>query len=100
LVDNVQISIENIHLRYEDNLSTPEVSLFCVSYYSKVSLICTFVSEQHPFAAGVTLSSFKAVSADENWIEAFIQNSSEGVRKVSGVPVVLALSLPADHHLA
>lgn len=25
LVDNVQISIENIHLRYEDNLSTPEV---------------------------------------------------------------------------
>jgi vacuolar protein sorting-associated protein 13A/C len=26
LVDNVQISIENIHLRYEDNLSTPEVS--------------------------------------------------------------------------
>jgi len=28
LVDNVQISIENIHLRYEDNLSTPEVSCF------------------------------------------------------------------------
>ncbi len=30
LVDNVQILIKNIHVRYEDNLSTPEVSLACV----------------------------------------------------------------------
>lgn len=61
LVDNVQIKLKNVHLRYEDDLSTPN----------------------HPFAAGVTLSSFKAVSTDENWVEAFIQSGLEGVRKLA-----------------
>ncbi|WVQ82769.1 hypothetical protein IAT38_004901 [Cryptococcus sp. DSM 104549] len=60
IVDNVQIHIKNIHVRYEDGSSTPE----------------------HPFAAGVTLKEFKAVSTDENWVEAFIQDSLQGVHKL------------------
>ncbi|KAK8865949.1 hypothetical protein IAR55_001098 [Kwoniella newhampshirensis] len=60
VVDNVQIHVKNIHVRYEDGSSTPD----------------------HPFAAGVTLNEFKAVSTDENWVEAFIQDSLHGVHKL------------------
>jgi hypothetical protein len=38
---------------------------------------------QHPFAVGVTLSSFTAVSVDESWKPAFIEGSSKTVHKVS-----------------
>ena len=60
VVDNVQIHVKGIHVRYEDGSSTPE----------------------HPFAAGLTIDEFKAVSTDEKWIEAFIQDSLKGVHKV------------------
>jgi vacuolar protein sorting-associated protein 13A/C len=60
VVDNVQIHVKGIHVRYEDGTSTPE----------------------HPFAAGLTISEFKAVSTDGNWVEAFIQDSLKGVHKV------------------
>ncbi|WWC86271.1 uncharacterized protein L201_001144 [Kwoniella dendrophila CBS 6074] len=60
IVDNVQIQIKGIHVRYEDGSSIPE----------------------HPFAAGITLNEFKAVSTDENWVEAFIQNNLNGVHKL------------------
>nr|XP_019015055.1 vacuolar protein sorting-associated protein vps13 [Kwoniella pini CBS 10737]OCF53836.1 vacuolar protein sorting-associated protein vps13 [Kwoniella pini CBS 10737] len=60
IVDNVQIQIKGIHIRYEDGSSTPE----------------------HPFAAGITLNEFKAISTDENWVESFIQNSLNGVHKL------------------
>ncbi|ODO11680.1 hypothetical protein I350_00464 [Cryptococcus amylolentus CBS 6273] len=60
VVDNVQIHIKNIHVRYEDGTSTPE----------------------HPFAAGITLNEFKAVSTDANWVEAFIHDSLNGVHKL------------------
>jgi vacuolar protein sorting-associated protein 13A/C len=61
VIDNLQIHVSNIHVRYEDGLSTPE----------------------HPLAAGFTLDEFRAVSTDSNWIEAFISSSAEGVHKVS-----------------
>lgn len=48
----------------------------------------------------MTLSSFKAVSADENWIEAFIQNSSEGVRKVSTTSLGPDDSISAERTIA
>jgi len=60
VVDNVQIHVKGIHVRYEDGSSTPE----------------------HPFAAGLTISEFKAVSTDGNWVEAFIQDSLKGVHKL------------------
>ncbi|EIW72804.1 hypothetical protein TREMEDRAFT_25659 [Tremella mesenterica DSM 1558] len=60
VVDNVQIHVKGIHVRYEDGTSTPE----------------------HPFAAGLSLDEFKAVSTDENWVEAFIHDSVKGVHKL------------------
>ena len=71
VVDNVQIHIKSIHVRYEDGSSTPE----------------------HPFAAGLTIDEFKAVSTDERWIEAFIQDSLKGVHKVR---LAALISRPAD----
>lgn len=68
MIDNLQIHVKNIHVRYEDGLSTPE----------------------HPLAAGFTLDEFRAVSTDSNWMEAFISSSLEGVHKVrstlTGIP--------------
>ncbi|KAJ9118150.1 hypothetical protein QFC22_004053 [Naganishia vaughanmartiniae] len=60
-VNNVQISIKNIHVRYEDDTSSPG----------------------HPFAAGVTLASFEVVSADENWMEGFVKQVLDATRKVA-----------------
>ncbi|CED84268.1 Vacuolar protein sorting-associated protein [Phaffia rhodozyma] len=61
IVNNVQITIKNIHVRYEDKLSTPE----------------------HPFAIGATLAEFKAISTDENWMETFIHNSDKALHKMA-----------------
>ncbi|KAK6342601.1 hypothetical protein TWF718_007998 [Orbilia javanica] len=53
IVDNLQVTIKNIHIRYEDSISTPG----------------------HPFALGFTLEEFSAVSTDENWQPIFIQGN-------------------------
>ncbi|KAK6505305.1 hypothetical protein TWF481_007211 [Arthrobotrys musiformis] len=53
IVDNLQVTIKNIHIRYEDSISTPG----------------------HPFALGFTLEEFSAVSTDENWRPIFIQGN-------------------------
>lgn len=61
IINNVQIHVKNVHLRYEDDTNTPE----------------------HPFAAGIAISEFKMVSTDENWVEAFLQNTVQDVHKVA-----------------
>ncbi|EPS41948.1 hypothetical protein H072_4103 [Dactylellina haptotyla CBS 200.50] len=53
IVDNLQVTIKNIHIRYEDSISTPG----------------------HPFALGFTLEEFSAVSTNENWLPIFIQGN-------------------------
>ncbi|CAG8552629.1 14898_t:CDS:10 [Dentiscutata erythropus] len=60
IVDNLQISIKNIHIRYEDKLSDPG----------------------HPFAVGFTLSEFSAVSTDSNWKPAFIEGETSSINKL------------------
>ncbi|KAI8929325.1 hypothetical protein BC831DRAFT_410850 [Entophlyctis helioformis] len=51
ILDNLQLSISNIHIRYEDpSISTPI-----------------------PFSVGITLADLSAVSTDENWKEGFVQ---------------------------
>lgn len=61
LVDNVQISVQNVHVRYEDDVSVPG----------------------HPFAVGLTLGGFSAISTDADWKPTFIHNSKEGVHKLA-----------------
>ena len=61
IVDNLQVSVKNVHIRYEDSVADPG----------------------HPFAAGITLKEISAVSTDENWKPTFIQNSSSTTHKLA-----------------
>ncbi|KAK4050444.1 Vacuolar protein sorting-associated protein 13 [Microbotryomycetes sp. JL201] len=61
IVDNLQLEIRNIHIRYEDKLSVPG----------------------HPFSVGLTLSHFSAVSTDDNWKPAYVVNPMNGVHKLA-----------------
>ena len=68
IVDNLQITVQNVHLRYEDSLAAPE----------------------HPFALGLSLKEMSAVSTDADWTPSFIQSSSPVTRKLA---VLKALAL-------
>ncbi|KAI1201596.1 hypothetical protein F5X97DRAFT_25784 [Nemania serpens] len=61
IVDNVQVTVKNIHLRYEDSISAPG----------------------HPFALGITLEEFSAVSTSGQWEPTFIQNASKTTHKLA-----------------
>ena len=61
IVDNLQVTVKNIHVRYEDSISAPG----------------------HPFALGITLEEFSAVSTDGEWKPTFIQNSSKTTHKLA-----------------
>lgn len=61
IVDNLQVSIKNIHIRYEDSIASPG----------------------HPFALGLTLQEFSAVSTDSNWRPSYIQSTSGTTNKLA-----------------
>ncbi|KAI9229411.1 MAG: hypothetical protein DHS80DRAFT_13996 [Piptocephalis tieghemiana] len=60
IIDNLQVSIENIHVRYEDRQSNPG----------------------HMMAAGLTLAKLSLASTDENWKETFIDAPTSTIRKL------------------
>ncbi|KAJ5665895.1 uncharacterized protein N7477_008343 [Penicillium maclennaniae] len=61
VVDNLQISIKNVHFRYEDSIASPG----------------------HPFAVGLTLKELSAVSTDSEWKPTFIQSTSDTTHKLA-----------------
>jgi vacuolar protein sorting-associated protein 13A/C len=61
IVDNLQISIKNVHFRYEDSIASPG----------------------HPFAVGMTLKELSAVSTDSEWHPTFIQSTSGTTHKLA-----------------
>ena len=61
VIDNLQVTIKNIHIRYEDSIAAPG----------------------HPFALGLTLKEFSAVSTDGDWKPTFIQSSSATTHKLA-----------------
>ncbi|KAG6015320.1 hypothetical protein E4U54_003712 [Claviceps lovelessii] len=61
VVDNLQVTVKNIHIRYEDSISAPG----------------------HPFALGLTLEEFSAVSTDGQWKPTFIQDSHSTTHKLA-----------------
>ncbi|KAI8811809.1 hypothetical protein BJ742DRAFT_753443 [Cladochytrium replicatum] len=61
IVDNLQITMKNIHIRFEDTESDPEAH----------------------FAVGITLDELSAVSTDENWLEAFIHEELGIIHKLA-----------------
>ena len=61
VVDNLQVSIRNVHIRYEDSIASPG----------------------HPFAVGLTLKELSAVSTDSDWRPTFIQSTSDTTHKLA-----------------
>ena len=61
IVDNLQVTVKNIHVRYEDSISAPG----------------------HPFALGITLEEFSAISTDGDWQPTFIQDSAKTTHKLA-----------------
>lgn len=61
VVDNLQVTVKNIHVRYEDAISAPG----------------------HPFALGVTLDEFSAMSTDGEWKPMFIQDPTKTTHKLA-----------------
>ncbi|KAG5647989.1 hypothetical protein DXG03_007023 [Asterophora parasitica] len=74
VINNLQITVKNIHIRYEDNLSVPG----------------------HPFAAGITLAGFTAVSVNESWEAAFIESTAGAIHKASNAHPSMADLPPAE----
>lgn len=60
IVDNVQVTIRNIHIRYEDEE----------------------VLTESPYAVGATLQELSALSTDENWVPSFISITQSFTRKL------------------
>lgn len=61
IVNNLQITVKTIHVRYEDSISAPG----------------------HPFALGVTLEEFSAVSTDGDWTPTYVQASTGIAHKLA-----------------
>lgn len=61
IVDNLQVSVKNVHLRYEDSIAAPG----------------------HPFAVGLTVKELSAVSTDSDWRPTFIQSTSGTAHKLA-----------------
>jgi len=61
VIDNLQITVKNIHVRYEDSIS----------------------NTGHPFSLGLTLDEFSAKSTDGQWKPAFIQDANGLTHKVA-----------------
>ncbi|KAE9408077.1 vacuolar protein sorting-associated protein vps13 [Gymnopus androsaceus JB14] len=61
IINNLQITVKNIHIRYEDKMSVPG----------------------HPFAAGITLAGFTAVSVNEEWQPTFIESTAGAIHKLA-----------------
>lgn len=61
IIDNLQITINNIHIRYEDNYSVPG----------------------HEFSIGISLEELSAVSTNENWEPSFIQDTKSLTHKLA-----------------
>lgn len=60
ILNNLQITIKNVHIRYEDNLSVPG----------------------HPFAVGITLAEFTARTTDGQWQPSFVPAGAGAIFKV------------------
>ncbi|KAF9241379.1 vacuolar protein sorting-associated protein 13 [Melanogaster broomeanus] len=63
IINNLQVTVKNIHVRYEDKLSVPG----------------------HPFAAGITLAGFTAQSVNGKWEPAFIESTAGAINKLANL---------------
>jgi hypothetical protein len=62
ILANLQVEINNIHIRFEDGKAP--VRLFW--YYIIIILICAALNKI-PFAAGLTIENLRVQTTDEKW---------------------------------
>ena len=78
IVDNIEVELRNVHLRYEDKVSIPE----------------------SPFACGITIDSFVISTTDHNWAGKFVARNAKNVihklAKVKNLGVYWNPLLPED----
>lgn len=60
IVDNLQVTIKNIHIRYEDDS----------------------ILTEDPYSVGITLKELSAVSTDDNWVPSFISITQALTKKL------------------
>ena len=60
VVIHLQVSVERVHVRYEDTVTNPE----------------------HPFACGVMLNKLAAETTDEHWKPSQVDSDDKSVHKV------------------
>lgn len=77
IVDNLQVVIKNIHIRFEDHASNPDF----------------------PFSLGLTLSNLSAVSTDSDWNEAFISDPSTPTHKLAKLDSLAMYWTPKSNSL-
>ncbi|RKP26494.1 hypothetical protein SYNPS1DRAFT_27818 [Syncephalis pseudoplumigaleata] len=78
IVDNLQIEISNIHIRYEDAVSHPG----------------------HMFALGITLHKLSAQSTDANWNVTFIEHTADTIHKLCKLECLAVYFNTETHSLA
>ncbi|THH01814.1 hypothetical protein EW026_g979 [Hermanssonia centrifuga] len=61
VINNLQVTVKNVHIRYEDKFSVPG----------------------HPFSAGITLAGFTAASVNDSWVPAFIDSTAGVIHKLA-----------------
>ncbi|CAN0417164.1 unnamed protein product, partial [Laminaria digitata] len=69
ILDNIQITVKNIHIRYEDELSLDE---------GGVGVEEGRTADPRPLSAGVTLKKLVVQTVDENWTPTYVQETSSG----------------------
>ncbi|MBW0577771.1 hypothetical protein O181_117486 [Austropuccinia psidii MF-1] len=66
ILDNLQLQIKNVHVRYEDKISVPG----------------------HAFLIGLSLAELSVVSTDENCCKSFIVGSKAGIHKLKSLDLL------------
>jgi hypothetical protein len=77
IIDNIELSLSNIHIRYEDSITIPN----------------------HCFACGITLESFIISTCDDNWQPAYVSkpNASSVNKLASMVNLGIYWDIESDH---
>lgn len=77
IIDNLQIVIKNIHIRFEDQISHSGA----------------------PFSLGLTLSNLSAVSTDADWNEAFLDDPKAPTHKLAKLDSLAVYWTPKSESL-
>lgn len=78
IIDNLQVMIKNIHIRYEDSISNKEAGLFAV---------------------GLMLSELRATSTDADWKEAYIAGAIDCIYKLASLDSLALYWMPRAESL-